>query len=93
MITNNVMKDLVKLGWENFFDGSFDQYYKNIREFQICVHKQITDDKWECTLIAHEDCKKYSEFNDFVLNEITVNTDTTFQWVIDFEKIISNIAK
>lgn len=81
----NIMSPLSDRGWFNqqqvIRTDAFDTYSKKINDCEIIVSKYTKSSKWECVLI---------EFAaDGRNDEITINYDATFDWVVSLEKLLS----
>ncbi len=72
------MNQLTSLGWNSRFD-TFETYYKKIGDYEIIVSKHISETKWDCTLV---------EWNEEVINEITLNSDYDFEWIIKLVDVL-----
>lgn len=73
------MDKLADLGWHFRFD-TFETYWKPITEdLQICVSKHINSQTWNCCLI---------NYSDGLNDEITVNDNSTLEWVLSFTKLL-----
>lgn len=77
-----VMCRLSDLGWRNRCD-TFDTYYKKINDYEVCVSKHINSKSWSVTLVEWDESGNHSD-------EITINYDATFDWVIQLTEVLSN---
>jgi hypothetical protein len=78
----DVMTRLSDLGWKNQFD-TFDTYYKKINNYEVIVSKHIDSKCWSVTLVSWDESRNYSD-------EITMNYNATFDWVIQLTEVLSN---
>jgi hypothetical protein len=76
-------QELNKLNWEHQFD-TFITYWKKIGYYTIYVSKHTKETKWNVTLIEWWDGNQS--------NEITINHNANFKWLMDLVQILS-IAK
>ena len=77
-----VMCRLSDLGWRNRCD-TFDTYYKKINDYEVCVSKHINSKSWSVTLVEWDESGNNSD-------EITINYDATFDWVVQLTEVLSN---
>jgi len=73
------MNGLLELGWENRCD-TFDTYYKKINDYEVCVSQHTTEKHWTVTLV---------HWHDNETNEIAINYDATFEWVVAISEMLS----
>jgi hypothetical protein len=73
---------LSELGWRNRYD-TFDTYYYEINDYKIYVSRHVNSQSWSVTLVEYD-----SEINE--INEITINSNATFDWVIQLKEVLSN---
>lgn len=76
------MHRLKELGFKAEYN-SYETYFKEIRNFQILVHKHVEEVKWTVTLIEHHE-ERDSE-------EIEVNDNATFEWVCMLVKVLTGV--
>ena len=62
---------------------TFDTYYKKINDYEVCVSKHINSKSWSVTLVEWDESGNHSD-------EITINYDATFDWVIQLTDVLSN---
>ena len=74
------MRKLSDLGWKTRFD-TFETYWKEINDYEIIVSKHINSKSWDCTLVQH--------FDENGSDEININCDATFDWVIKLVDLLS----
>ncbi len=77
-----VMCRLSEMGWSNRCD-TYDTYSKKINDYEIMVHKHINSKDWQCTLVEWNE-------NGSLSDEITINYDASFEWVVSIAELLSN---
>jgi len=75
----NIMSRLSEMGWSNR-GVTYDTYSKKINNYEIMVHRYINSTNWQCTLV---------EWNGNLSNEITINYDASFEWIISITELLS----
>lgn len=75
------MSELTKHNFKAHYD-TFESYMLNIDDFNIIIDKHINETKYKCWIVSNYDGVKS--------DEICINDDCTFEWIMDLVELLKN---